>query len=286
VVLGTWAYPDGFAAIVLAELLGVPAVVKLHGSDMNVVARLPGPRQRLCWALPRAARVVAVSRPLARAAEELGVPEARIDVVPNGVDTTQFRPADRSSARRELGLDADRPLVLYVGRVEREKGVFDLARAFELLAARNPAPRLAIVGDGSALAECRRRLAPLADRVTFAGARDHAQIPTWLAACDLFVLPSWNEGMPNVVVEAVACGRKVVATNVGANPDILHSPLLGETVEPRAPEQLAHALERELACGYDPLELRAAAQVVDWNASARRLEWNLEAAVADYSRAA
>ncbi|HEX7669207.1 MAG TPA: glycosyltransferase, partial [Polyangiaceae bacterium] len=64
VVLGSWAYPDGFAAVVLGRLLGIPAVIKLHGSDMNVVARLPGPRRGLKWAFPRAARIVAVSGPL------------------------------------------------------------------------------------------------------------------------------------------------------------------------------------------------------------------------------
>jgi hypothetical protein len=65
VVLGSWAYPDGFAAVVFARALGVPAVVKLHGSDINVIAKMPGPRRLVQWALPRAARVVAVSRALA-----------------------------------------------------------------------------------------------------------------------------------------------------------------------------------------------------------------------------
>src|ERR1700731_4621053 len=72
VVLGSWAYPDGFAAVVLAEMLGTPAAIKLHGSDMNVVAQFPGPRRGLAWALPRADRVVAVSAPLRDAAVALG----------------------------------------------------------------------------------------------------------------------------------------------------------------------------------------------------------------------
>jgi len=86
VLFGSWAYPDGFAAVVLASLLRVPSVIKLHGSDIDVVARLPGPRRRLQWALPRAARVVAVSRPLAEAAIALGASPDRVDVVRNGVD--------------------------------------------------------------------------------------------------------------------------------------------------------------------------------------------------------
>ena len=279
IVLGSWAYPDGFAAVVLAQLLGVPAVVKLHGSDMNVVARLPGPRKRLAWALPRAARVIAVSQPLARAAEDLGVESERIAVVPNGIDTSRFHPAERAFARKLLGLDLAGPLVLYVGRVERNKGVFELVQAFQRMATQRSDVRLAIVGDGPALFECKRRLLPFSNRVTFAGARPHQQIPAWLAACDVFTLPSWNEGMPNVVLEAIACGRRVVATRVGAIPDILHCELLGEVVSPRAPEDLAAALERALATPYDPTAVRAAAKIIDWDESARGIEANLRAAL-------
>jgi teichuronic acid biosynthesis glycosyltransferase TuaC len=286
VVLGSWAYPDGFAAVMLAQLLGVPAVVKLHGSDMNVVARWPGPRKRLAWALPRAARVIAVSSPLARAAEDLGVLRERIAVVPNGIDTDRFQPAERETARKRLGLEPGGALVLYVGRVERSKGVFELVQAYRQLAAQRADARLAIVGDGPALLECKRALAAFADRVTFAGARPHQEIPAWLTACDVFTLPSWNEGMPNVVLEAIACGRRVVATRVGAIPEILSSKVLGEVVSPRAPGELASALERALATPYDPGAVRSAAKIIDWNESARGIEANLRAACATTKTAA
>src|SRR5579864_185014 len=98
VVLGSWAYPDGFAAVVLAQMLGTPAAIKLHGSDMNVVARLPGPRRALEWAFRRAERVVAVSQPLRDAAIELGAPPNRVDIVPNGIDRARFHPQDRAVA--------------------------------------------------------------------------------------------------------------------------------------------------------------------------------------------
>ena len=279
VVLGSWAYPDGFAAVMLAELLGVPAVVKLHGSDMNVVARWPGPRRRLAWALPRAARVIAVSRPLARAAEDLGVQRERIGIVPNGIDTARFQPSERQAARKQLGLEPTGSLVLYVGRVERSKGALELTQAFQQLAARRRDARLVLVGDGAALPECKRRLQPYSDRVTFAGARPHQEIATWLAACDVCTLPSWNEGMPNVVLEALACGRRVVATRVGAIPEILSQSILGEIVNPRAPGELATALERSLATPYDPNAIRAAASIIDWNESARGIEKNLRTAL-------
>src|SRR5580704_6400714 len=136
VVLGSWAYPDGFAAVVLAQMLGTPAVIKLHGSDMNVVAKLPGPRRALEWAFPRAERVVAVSQPLRAAAIELGAASSRVDIVPNGIDRARFRPQDRVVARRKLGLGLDSAIVLYVGHIERQKGSLDLVRAFAILTKR------------------------------------------------------------------------------------------------------------------------------------------------------
>src|SRR5262249_12451179 len=102
VVLGSWAYPDGFAAVIPGQILGVPSVVKLHGSDINQIAKLPGPRRLSAWALPRAARVVAVSRALADEAVALGVARERVTIVMNGVDGELFRPGDRARARSEL----------------------------------------------------------------------------------------------------------------------------------------------------------------------------------------
>ena len=109
VVLGSWAYPDGFAAVVLAGMLGVPSVVKLHGSDMNVVSRLPGPRRQLAWALPRADRVVAVSGPLRDAAIALGAPAigstsfATASIARAFARRTRPTPAEPWTSRRTAG---------------------------------------------------------------------------------------------------------------------------------------------------------------------------------------
>ncbi|MEJ7597282.1 MAG: glycosyltransferase [Kofleriaceae bacterium] len=149
VVLGSWAYPDGFAAVIAARILGVPCVVKLHGSDINLIAKLPGPRRLTAWALPRAARVVAVSRALADEAVALGVQRDRIAIVMNGVDAQLFFPRDRASARAELGVPAG-PLAVYVGNLKAEKGVLDLVAAWPDVERQVPGARLAIVGGGPA----------------------------------------------------------------------------------------------------------------------------------------
>ena len=278
VVLGSWAYPDGFAAVLLADLLGVPAVIKLHGSDMNVVARWRGPRRCLEWAMPRAARVVAVSRQLAAAAAALGAAPDRIDVVPNGVDRQTFKPSDRADARAQLGLTPHGKVVLFVGHLTEPKGAGDLIRAVQLAAGQVVDVSLVMVGDGAGAASCRALASNLGERVVFAGAQPQERIPLWLAACDVLALPSWNEGMPNVVLEALACGRAVVATNVGGIPDVLSGPP-HELVAPRDPGALAQALARALRSDYEPRLIAERLARPDWDGSARLLHQSLLSAV-------
>ncbi|MEA2748823.1 MAG: teichuronic acid biosynthesis glycosyltransferase TuaC [Myxococcales bacterium] len=278
VVLGTWAYPDGVAAVALARLMGVPAVVKLHGSDMNMIAKLPGPRRLLRLALPRAAHVVAVSRALAEEARELGVAADRVSIVMNGVDADLFRPRDRAEARRELGLPADARIASYVGNLKETKGVLDLAAAFERIAAAHPAVHLAVVGGGEARAALHALAARWPGRVTLAGARPLAEIPTWLAACDVLTLPSWAEGTPNVVLEALASGRRVVASSVGGIPDLITSAALGELVPARDVAALASALGRAALVDYDAHEVAKLAARGGWAESAAQLAAVLAAA--------
>jgi len=274
VVLGSWAYPDGFAAVIAARLLGVPCVVKLHGSDINVIAQLPGPRRLTAWALPQAAKVVAVSRALADEVVALGVPRERVAIVMNGVDAALFRPRDRAAARAALGL-TDAPLALYVGNLKPDKGVLDLADAWRQLARVSPHARLAIVGGGPARGQLEAALPPGA---TLVGPRPHDEIATWLAACDVLVLPSHAEGTPNVVLEALASGRRVVATSVGGIPDLVTTSALGVLVPAHEPRRLALALDEALRTPYDPAAVAELGARGGWAASAAALHAVLVAA--------
>ena len=264
VVLGSWAYPDGFAAVIAARVLGVPAVVKLHGSDVHLNAQLPGARRMMTWALPRAARVVAVSRPLAEAVVQLGVPREHVAIVMNGVDVELFHPRDRAAARAELGLPRDGALAVYVGNLKPEKGVLELVEAWRQVAGAS----LAIVGGGPLRAEVEARVAA---NVRVVGPEPLARVPLWLAAADVVVLPSHSEGTPNVVLEALACGRRVVATAVGGVPDLLGSDVLGTLVPPRDPARLGDALARALRTPYDANEVARLGARGNWAASAAAL---------------
>lgn len=270
VVLGSWAYPDGFAAVLAARMLGVPCVVKLHGSDINMIAKLPGPRRLLAWALPQAAKVVAVSRALADEVHALGVPREQIAIVMNGVDASLFHPRDRAAAREELGLP-DGPLALYVGNLKVEKGVVDLVEAWREV----PSGTLVIVGGGPAKAQVEAAAGSASrigdDRVRVVGPQPLDRIPLYMAACDVLTLPSHAEGTPNVVLEALACGRRVVATNVGGIPDLITDNTLGALVPPREPKALGVALAHALATPYDPARVAELGARGGWDASAETL---------------
>lgn len=283
VVLGCWAYPDGLAAVMLAKLLGVAAAVKVHGSDLNVLPKDRKLRALMSWGLPKVNRLIAVSRPLGERAVELGVPQDRVEVVRNGIDRDIFKLKDRGEARRELGLDADKRWIVYVGRIDRAKGVLDLIEAFRAIAPAHPDLRLAIVGDGPEMDQCRQGAAGLDGRVSLPGSRDMPAVANWIAACDVLTLPSWNEGTPNVLLEAFACGRRVVSTSVGGIPDVVTSPMLGELVAPRDVAALGEALARVAYEPYNPQDLVEAAPY-SWPESAARLRDVLRDAVAHHAQ--
>lgn len=269
-ILGAFAYPEGCAAVLLGKLLGLPTVVKCHGSDLNRVPQHhPLARLQLQQLLPRADRVVAVSQGLGRVAEELGVQRERLRVVYNGVNKERFFPRDRGAARAQLGLPADRKLALFVGHLAPHKGAEDLLKAAAHLKNLSPGAELLFIGDGPLAGRVRAAEATLPVRLI--GPRPHAQIADYLAATDLLTLPSWGEGMPNVVREAHAAGRPVVATEVGGIPEAVHHPALGRLVPVKAPEALAHALAAQLSEGSDSDEILRRAEVPNWTESAAQL---------------
>lgn len=280
-LLASWGYPDAVGTRWLARRLGLPYVVKVHGSDLNTQATSGLRRRQLASALRDARAVVAVSAALGDKAVELGVPGERVHVIYNGVDAELFRPGDRASARRMLGLPESGPLILYAGNLKPGKGCVDLLEAFASATGMPADVRLAFVGEGPARPTLARRLveAGLEGRVLLAGARPHAELSRWMQAADLLCLPSHAEGVPNVVLEAMSCGLPVVATRVGGIPEVLPAQA-GAMVPPRDVPALARALVECLARDWSTPAITAHAAGFTWRDNIRKLDGVLRASVA------
>lgn len=250
VVLSYWLYPDAFGAMRAARCARLPLVVGARGSDLRV--RDAVSRRLTRPVLHAAKRILVVSEDLGRVAErDYDADPARIRAIPNGCDATIFHPRDRSDARAALGIDADAELVVYVGRLVPEKGLRELLDAMATLAPQRQKLQLALVGEGPMRAELDAKVA--ADptlRVHLPGAQGPHEVARWMAASDLVTLPSYSEGHPNVLVEALACGRPVVATPVGGIPEVVDADC-GLLVAARDPAALAAGLRDALERQWD-----------------------------------
>jgi glycosyltransferase involved in cell wall biosynthesis len=279
-MLVSWAYPDGAAVGWLARWLHIPYVVKVHGSDLNVQANHFLQRPQIRSALKGAAGVVAVSRALAAKAIGLGTRPANVHVLYNGVDASIFHPEAKAASRAKLGLSTYMPLLLYVGNLKPSKGCLDLLEAFPALLARQPLARLVYVGTGPARATLLERAKALGclDHVELAGAVAHDELGDWFRSADLLCLPSHNEGVPNVVLEAMACGTPVVATHVGGIPEVVPH-YAGILVPPRVRLALSTALIDASARRWNHKRIAAHARGFRWEDNIRQLDTILHAAV-------
>lgn len=269
-ILSAWAYPDTVAAGLLAARARVPLVTTVLGSDVNELPRRRLLRGQIAAGLRRAHRVISVSEALAGKVAELGVPRERIVVQHNGVDGQVFSPGDRREARASLGLAEGRRLVGYVGRLSPEKGPDVLVEAMAELVRHDGEADAALIGAGPLAPALRARVEALGlgGRVTLVGHRGHDELPRWLRAFDVLCLPSRREGCPNVILEALASGRPVVASGVGGVPELLRADN-GLLVPADRPGELAAALGAALARAWDPAALRSTVPCLSWDGVAR-----------------
>jgi glycosyltransferase involved in cell wall biosynthesis len=266
-ILNYWLYPDGYAAVRVARELGVPVIVGAIGSDIRT-RNDPFTLRRVRETMIGADAVITVSEELRQQAIAQGVPAEKITAILNGCDTNIFYPGDRGNARKQVGVDAVDELIVYAGNLLATKGLGELMEAFVVLAKSRPKARLALVGQGpyrDALGK-RIAMAGLETRVVLPGRCDAAGIAQWMRAADVFCLPSYSEGCPNVVVEALACGRPIVATNVGGIPELVKE-ASGFLIPPHDAAALRGALDKALARAWDGAEI-ARTSTRSWEAVA------------------
>jgi glycosyltransferase involved in cell wall biosynthesis len=203
-----------------------------------------------------------------------------------GVDQETFRLRDKQEIRARLGLPADARIIVSVGNLVSIKGPDVLLDAYtRLVPGLQEKTLLVFVGDGPMRPALETAVLEnnLTDQVRFVGRRLHGEIPDWISAADLLCLPSLNEGCPNVVLEAFASGRPVVASAVGAVPDLV-TPARGRIAQPGQSEHLAAALREVLAASWDAEAIRASIADLTWDAVGRRYFEILSEAVENKKR--
>jgi glycosyltransferase involved in cell wall biosynthesis len=231
-------YPDGVAAAKLGRTLRLPVVITARGSDLTLIPEAEGPRRQIRWAAREASATIAVCDDLRSRLVALGAPEERAVVLRNGVDLDLFAPADRLSARQALNLTGF--TLISVGALIPRKGH---ALVLEALAQASDCTLL-IAGEGPLRGELEglaQRLG-VANRVRFLGEIAHAQLPELYTAADAMVLASSREGWANVLLEAMACGTPVVASDVNGTAEVVRSPAAGRLMPERTPAGLLAAL--------------------------------------------
>ena len=277
-----FTYPDGLAATWLARRLGLKSTITLRGTEVPH-SKIAGRTAKLLQAWRQADRVFAVSDSLRRHAVALGADGSRFTVIGNGIDTEKFRPLDKAAARRQLGIEPDRRVLVTVGGLVERKGFHRVVECLPGLLQQYPGLVYLVVGGASAEGDYGARIRELAERlgvadnVVFLGALEPEQLSVPLSAADAFVLSSSNEGWANVILESMACGTPVIATDVGGNAEVVSSGELGFIVEFGDRQQLFDAIERALEKTWSVDVLTAYAGDNHWN---RRVETIL----AEYDR--
>jgi len=263
-----YIYPDGVAAVRLGQRLGKPVVITARGTDVTLIPRYRLPRRQILWAVEHAAAIVTVSKALKQSLVTLGVAPDRITVLRNGVDLGRFRPLAQTNIRRRMSLTG--PVWLSVGHLVELKGVHIVIKAL----AKVSGVTLLVAGSGPQEGRLRRladRLA-VSDRVRFLGEIPHDELDEYYNAADALMLASSREGMPNVVLEALACGTPVIATCVGGTPELVSSPDAGELMQERTPDALVLAWKKLQARKPERASTRAFAEKFGWEPTTRGLE--------------
>ena len=256
-------YPDGVAAVRLAEEVGRPVCVTARGTDLNLYPKFPGLRRQIEWAARRADALITVCDALQRPLLDMGIDPTKITTLRNGVDLDLFRPLDPDDARRRWAVDGR--IIISVGWLIERKGHHLVIEAMKSL----PDTTLLIAGAGEDRGRLERQIAVagLSGRVRLLGELAHEDLPSLYSAADALVLASSREGWANVLLEAMACGTPVVATAVWGTAEVVAAPAAGVLIKERSGTAIAEGVRTLFALLPERAATRAYAERFSWDAT-------------------
>ena len=259
-------YPDGVAAGLLAGWLNKPFVVTARGTDLNLIPDYAYPRKLILETARRASASIGVCKALMDTLAGLGGAPEKLHTMRNGVDLERFAPEPRDVARQHLNLPLGKRLLLSVGHLIERKGHHI---AIEALVALPTEVELVIAGDGPEKAKLERLAIQLGvrGRVRFIGVVPQAELKWWYSAVDALALCSSREGWANVLLESMACGTPVLASNIWGTPEVVSTPNAGVLMPERTAAGLVQAWQTLWANYPSRRDTRLHAEQFSWEAT-------------------
>ncbi|MBI5789129.1 MAG: glycosyltransferase family 4 protein [Candidatus Schekmanbacteria bacterium] len=272
------AYPDGFAAVLLGKVLKKPVTVTVRGHDIFSLPSYPVRGKQVLCALKKADHIFSVAQALKDGAVKLGIADEKITVTPNGIDRRKFPSIPQKQAREALNLPLNARIIISVGHLVVRKGFQHIIKAFSQLPEEIQAnTSVIIIGEpgieGDYSPELKKLILDLnlTDKVKLVGAKPHEELYLWYNAADIFCLASEHEGYPNVVVEAMACGLPVVASNVWGIPELITNRAYGILVNRVDKFELTEALQKALAVQWNKENIMARVAGQNWENVAEKI---------------
>lgn len=265
-----FTYPDGLAATWLARKAGLKSTITLRGTEIPHSKTL-GKRKQLMKAWIQADRLFCVSNSLCQHAIAMGINAEKFTFIGNGIDTEKFKPIAKTDAKKRLNIDTHTKVLITVGGLVERKGFHRVIACLPQLLKVYPKLLYLIIGGVSAEGNYKQQICELAeklavtDNIRFLGSLKPEDLSLPLSAADVFVLSSSNEGWANVILEAMACGTPVIATDVGGNAEVVKSEELGYIVPYDSHQELLLAIQRALIKHWNAATLVQYAQDNHWD---------------------
>lgn len=247
--------PAGFIGVIIGKIMRIPVITTAHLMDITTHGTDEGPlenikdfesnffyRKLIIFTLNSSEKIITVSSDLAKIINQMEIDSNKVTVLRNAVDISRFKPIKNVSMRKEYNIKENEILILFIGHLEPFKGIFELLNAFKKIIKKNV--KLIIIGEGHSENEVKEIVSKynLTDKIIFTGKVSPNVIQNYYQMADIFTLPSYTEGLPLVVIEAMACGLPVIVSNVGGIPEIAKDNINGFVIPPRDDEKLTQKL--------------------------------------------
>ena len=273
ILLASWAFPEAVATKWLSQLFHCKFFFKVHGNDINLNSKTPARAKQIKNAAKHALGILSVSKALKNEMINMGIEKEKIHVIYNGVNHDKFNfPANTCNKEN---------YILYVGNLKKAKGIFELIDGFSKIHINFPDLKLVFAGPGVMKQQLMERAINhnIKDKVELLGSVNHNDLPQLMRHARLVALPSYNEGVPNVLLESMACGTPVLASNVGGIPEIVDLVDCGVLIPPMSSGAVAKGLTQTLNKKWSRKLIIEHSQRFTWSKNKKQLIKMLETKV-------